>query len=64
VLYRVSSDRSRSTGGSGLGLAIVQAIVGTHKGKLNVESELGKGSVFTIQLALNITSERKNKLWI
>lgn len=53
--YRVSSDRSRSTGGSGLGLAIVQAIVGAHKGKLNVESELGKGSTFTVQLPLNGT---------
>ena len=48
--YRVSSDRSRSTGGSGLGLAIVQAIVQAHKGKINVESELGKGSTFTVQL--------------
>ncbi|PAX52836.1 two-component system sensor histidine kinase RppB [Brunnivagina elsteri] len=53
--YRVNSDRSRSTGGSGLGLAIALAIVGVNKGKLNVESELGKGSTFTIQLPLNIT---------
>jgi signal transduction histidine kinase len=53
--YRVSSDRSRSTGGSGLGLAIAQAIVRAHQGSLNVESELGKGSIFTIQLPLNIT---------
>ncbi|HLP89314.1 MAG TPA: two-component system sensor histidine kinase RppB [Nostocaceae cyanobacterium] len=48
--YRVSSDRSRSTGGSGLGLAIAQAIVQAHQGKLNVESKLGKGSIFTVQL--------------
>jgi len=53
--YRVNSDRSRSSGGSGLGLAIVQAIVQAHKGKLNVQSELGKGSTFTIQLPLDIT---------
>ncbi|BDA75797.1 two-component sensor histidine kinase (plasmid) [Calothrix sp. PCC 7716] len=53
--YRVNSDRSRSTGGSGLGLAIVQAIVGAHQGKLNVESELGKGSTFTIQLPFDAT---------
>ncbi|BAZ14731.1 two-component sensor histidine kinase [Calothrix sp. NIES-4071] len=58
--YRLSSDRSRSTGGSGLGLAIVSAIVSVHKGKLNVESELGKGSTFTIQLPLDATSF-KNK---
>jgi signal transduction histidine kinase len=53
--YRVSNDRSRSTGGSGLGLAIAQAIVRTHQGSLSVESELGEGSIFTIQLPLNIT---------
>jgi two-component system OmpR family sensor kinase len=55
--YRVSSDsygalryRSRIGGGSGLGLAIVQAIVHAHQGKLNVQSEFGKGSTFTVQL--------------
>jgi signal transduction histidine kinase len=53
--YRVSSDRSRNTGGSGLGLAIVQAIVQGHQGKLNVQSELGQGSTFTVQLPLNVT---------
>jgi signal transduction histidine kinase len=57
--YRVSSDRSRSTGGSGLGLAIAQAIVQTHQGKLTVQSELGKGSTFIIQLPLNITTTKK-----
>ena len=51
--YRVSSDRSRHTGGSGLGLAIVQAIVLAHQGNLNVQSELGKGSTFTLQLPLD-----------
>ncbi|MBW4613856.1 MAG: HAMP domain-containing histidine kinase [Desmonostoc vinosum HA7617-LM4] len=54
--YRVSSDRSRSTGGSGLGLAIVQAIVLAHQGKLNVQSELGKGSTFTVELPFNTPS--------
>ncbi|KAB8331373.1 two-component sensor histidine kinase [Scytonema tolypothrichoides VB-61278] len=53
--YRVSSDRSRSTGGSGLGLAIAQAIVQAHHGKLNVQSELGKGSTFTILLPFDAT---------
>ncbi|MDF5725713.1 MAG: ATP-binding protein [Rhizonema sp. PD37] len=54
--YRVNSDRSRSTGGSGLGLAISQAIVRAHQGNLNVQSELGKGSTFTIRLPLDATS--------
>ncbi len=53
--YRVNSDRSRSTGGSGLGLAIAMAIVQAHQGKLNVQSELGKGSTFTIELPFNVT---------
>ncbi|HEY9813795.1 MAG TPA: ATP-binding protein, partial [Candidatus Sericytochromatia bacterium] len=50
--YRVDSDRSRDTGGSGLGLPIAAAIVKAHKGSLQVQSELGKGSIFTVQLAL------------
>ncbi|WP_017655359.1 two-component system sensor histidine kinase RppB [Fortiea contorta] len=56
--YRVSSDRSRSTGGSGLGLAIVQAIVQAHQGKLNVQSELGQGSTFTVELPLDVAPLR------
>ncbi|MBW4561520.1 MAG: two-component sensor histidine kinase [Mojavia pulchra JT2-VF2] len=52
--YRVNSDRSRSTGGSGLGLAIAQAIVQTHHGSLDVQSELGKGSTFTVKLPFDI----------
>lgn len=48
--YRVNSDRSRSTGGSGLGLAIAIAIVQAHGGSLQVHSQPGKGSTFTIRL--------------
>ncbi|MBW4545334.1 MAG: ATP-binding protein [Symplocastrum torsivum CPER-KK1] len=54
--YRVNSDRSRHTGGSGLGLAIAKAIVQAHQGGLQVHSELGKGSTFTIRLPLGVTS--------
>lgn len=53
--YRVNSDRSRGTGGSGLGLAIAAAIVQTHHGNLQVQSELDKGSIFTIRLPLQVT---------
>ncbi|MBD2163477.1 two-component sensor histidine kinase [Calothrix membranacea FACHB-236] len=52
--YRVNSDRSRTTGGSGLGLAIAKAIVQTHHGSLDVQSELGKGSTFTVKLPFRI----------
>ncbi|CDM93874.1 MAG: ATP-binding protein [Limnospira sp. PMC 1291.21] len=47
--YRVDSDRSRPTGGTGLGLAIAQAIAYHHQASLTVKSELGKGSLFTLQ---------------
>lgn len=55
--YRVDSDRSRASGGAGLGLAIAQAIVQAHHGILQVQSELGKGSTFTIRLPLKPTSK-------
>jgi two-component system, OmpR family, phosphate regulon sensor histidine kinase PhoR len=48
--YRVDRSRSRETGGTGLGLAIVKHVVQRHQGQLQIESELGKGSVFSIRL--------------
>ena len=55
--YRVDKSRSRSEGGAGLGLAISQRIAEVHGGRIEVESELGKGSVFTVFLPL--TAETK-----
>jgi two-component system phosphate regulon sensor histidine kinase PhoR len=46
--YRVDHSRSRETGGTGLGLAIVKHIAMRHQAKLEVASEEGKGSVFTL----------------
>jgi two-component system OmpR family sensor kinase len=48
--YRVDKSRDRSRGGSGLGLAIVRSIVEAHQGQVWVESELGKGSCFSVSL--------------
>jgi two-component system phosphate regulon sensor histidine kinase PhoR len=48
--YRVDPARSRELGGTGLGLAIVKHIVNHHRGLLEIESQLGEGSVFTVHL--------------
>ena len=46
--YRVDKARTRQQGGSGLGLSIAKWIVMSHKGKIEVDSELGEGTIFTI----------------
>ncbi|MDQ7248478.1 ATP-binding protein [Dongia sedimenti] len=48
--YRVDAARSRELGGTGLGLAIVKHIVNRHRGSLDIDSEPGKGSTFTLFL--------------
>jgi two-component system phosphate regulon sensor histidine kinase PhoR len=48
--YRVDRARSREMGGTGLGLAIVKHLALLHGGEVTVESELGKGSTFTVHL--------------
>ncbi|CAG1017684.1 two-component system, OmpR family, phosphate regulon sensor histidine kinase PhoR [Burkholderiaceae bacterium] len=46
--YRVDGSRSRDTGGTGLGLSIVKHVAQRHGGELDVDSEPGKGSRFTL----------------
>lgn len=48
--YRTDRARSRELGGSGLGLSIVTSIVEAHHGQVTVQSELQKGSTFTLWL--------------
>jgi two-component system phosphate regulon sensor histidine kinase PhoR len=53
--YRVDDRLARQKEGSGLGLAIVDHIVRAHGGRIELESELGKGSTFSLILAAEST---------
>lgn len=48
--YRVDTSQSRERGGTGLGLSIVKHILNRHRGELDIQSEVGKGSTFTVRL--------------
>ena len=50
--YRVDDGLSRAKGGTGLGLAIVKHIVARHRGRMNIESQINHGSVFSASFPL------------
>ncbi|RME76996.1 MAG: PAS domain S-box protein [Planctomycetota bacterium] len=58
--YRIDRGRARSKGGSGLGLSLVKHIVQAHHGQILLDSQIGRGSIFTIQL-LKKKEEHKEK---
>ncbi len=52
--YRVDNSRSRDMGGTGLGLAIIKHILSRHRGRLQIKSEIGIGSTFTVLLPMSV----------
>jgi heavy metal sensor kinase len=59
--YRVDKSRSRETGGVGLGLSIAEWIVHAHHGRIQVDSELNKGSTFTVTFPLKKIANTPNQ---
>lgn len=61
--YRIDRSRSRETGGTGLGLAIVKHILNRHQARMDIISELGKGSTFKVWFPLKrLQATTKNSL--
>jgi two-component system phosphate regulon sensor histidine kinase PhoR len=50
--YQVNRERSRQAGGTGLGLALVKHLMRLHGGTVRVDSELGRGSTFTLEFPI------------
>ena len=59
--YRIDAGQSRARGGTGLGLAIVKHIVARHRGRLQVESEVGRGALFTVTVPLKVIPSAKTE---
>jgi signal transduction histidine kinase len=56
---RIDNPLSTAVGGTGLGLYLAGKIIELHKGKINVESKIGKGTTFAIQLPLKAKESKR-----
>jgi signal transduction histidine kinase len=56
--WRSDRSRSRATGGSGIGLAVVRELVRAHQGRVELTSELGRGTVARVVLPSGVTALR------
>ncbi|MBC7923717.1 MAG: response regulator [Ferruginibacter sp.] len=58
---QASSDTTRKFGGTGLGLAITKGLLELQNSRIHLESELGKGSVFSFRLAFRVSADREDE---
>lgn len=58
--YMVDKSRSRKAGGAGLGLALCREIVAVHRGRMEIDSRLGQGTLVTLRFPLNAPKEGKD----
>ncbi len=56
--YRVDKSHSREIGGTGLGLAITRSAILLHRGSIVVNSEIGKGTTFTVKVPINYAQNK------
>ncbi len=58
--YRVSTSRSRESGGTGLGLSIVKHVLSRHQARLDIASEVGRGSTFSCHFGADRVRRREH----